>query len=154
MMWARVMSMVSEGLVIRNRDQASGASHSLSELEYSVSSSSLSAICMLGTVWAWLPCYRRGNTGEGGGCDAGGKCHQGASDASLSCQIKPSQRLLGSSGSHGSESGLCLLLCVCRAALGTSTLHHVLITTEQSAAATRPTPCVQWELEILLSHRK
>ena len=44
------MSMVSEGLVIRNRDQASGASHSLSELEYSVSSSSLSAIWMLGIV--------------------------------------------------------------------------------------------------------
>ena len=32
------MSMVSEGLVIRNRDQASGTSHSLSELEYSVES--------------------------------------------------------------------------------------------------------------------
>ena len=33
------MSMLSEGLVIRTRDLASGESHSLSELEYSVSSS-------------------------------------------------------------------------------------------------------------------
>lgn len=128
------MSILSEGLVIRTTGTRPRASAAIHYQSWNIQSR---AHYVLSGCWGLLDTRVPGYLVIGAGTRVGGVSCDAGGDVTREHRMHPSHVrsgrvaavCVGLAPRHGSES-LCLLLRVCRAALGTSTLHHVLITTE------------------------